>query len=71
MTSEDTRMRPDEVAQMLGISTRTLHRWHRLRYGPPRCNIGRVVLYRKSAIDAWLLANEVKPTRTFAEGRYR
>lgn len=69
MTHDDIRMKPAEVAQMLGISTRTLNRWHALRFGPPRCKIGRVVLYRKSAILAWLEANEMKPTRTFAEGR--
>ncbi len=69
MTHDDIRMKPAEVAQMLGISTRTLNRWHALRFGPPRCKIGRVVLYRKSAIFAWLEANEMKPTRTFSEGR--
>lgn len=69
MTHDDIRMKPAEVAQMLGISTRTLHRWHALRYGPPRCKVGNIVLYRKSSIDTWLAANEVQPTRTFAEGR--
>jgi len=69
MSNQDTRMKPAEVAKMLGISTRTLNRWHALRYGPPRCKIGRIVLYRQSAIFAWLEANETQPTRTFAEGR--
>lgn len=69
MPNHEIQMKPAEVAQMLGISTRTLNRWHALRYGPPRCKIGRIVLYRKLAIFAWLEANEVQPTRTFAEGR--
>lgn len=69
MTNDDTRMKPAEVAQLLGISTRTLSRWHALCYGPPRCRIGRTVLYRKSAIFAWLEANEIQPTRSFADSR--
>ena len=69
MTNDDIRMKPADVAKMLGISTRTLHRWHALRYGPARCKIGNIVLYRKSAIESWLTANEVQPTRTFSQGR--
>ena len=68
MTNDDIGMKPADAAKMLGISTRTLHRWHALRTGPPRCKIGRVVLYRKSAITDWLKTYEVQPTRTFAKG---
>lgn len=69
MTQTDIKLTPADVAEMLGISTRTLSRWHALRMGPPRCKIGRTVLYRKLAIDTWLLANEVQPTRTFSGDR--
>ncbi|MBI6630362.1 helix-turn-helix domain-containing protein [Pontibaca sp. S1109L] len=61
-------MKPTEVAALLGVSQRTLSRWHALRVGPARCKVGRRVLYRKSAIDAWLKANETKPVHTFDGG---
>lgn len=48
-----------EVADMLGVSCRTLHRWHRLRKGPPQIKIGRHIFYRSQAVQAWLLALEV------------
>ena len=49
---------PADVAEMLGVSPRTLARWHLRRLGPPRCKIGRRVFYRLEAIEAWLAANE-------------
>jgi predicted DNA-binding transcriptional regulator AlpA len=69
MSDHDIKLKPAQVAEMLGISPRTLSRWHALRVGPPRCKLGRRVLYRKSAIDDWLLANEIQPTRTFSGRR--
>jgi len=68
MQLTEHRLTPNEVAETLRVSERTLHRWHALRVGPARCKVGRRVLYRKSAIDAWLTANETKPVRTFEGG---
>lgn len=68
MLLTDQRMTPREVAETLRVSERTLHRWHALRVGPARCKVGRRVLYRQTAIDAWLTANETKPVRTFDGG---
>lgn len=48
----------EELACALNISRRTLHRWGRLRKGPPSVKIGRRVYYRRTALDAWLLQNE-------------
>ena len=48
----------DQASRSLGISKRTLHRWGRQRKGPPRIKIGRNVLYRQAALEAWLLQNE-------------
>jgi len=66
MSNDDIKLNPAQVAEMLGISPRTLSRWHAQRVGPPRCKLGRKVLYRKAAIDAWLVSHEIQPTRTFA-----
>jgi len=51
------------AARLLGVSARTLDRWHLLRVGPPRILIGRQVRYRVSAIETWLLAQEEKHPR--------
>ena len=48
----------EEVARALNISTRTLHRWGRLRKGPPSIKVGRSVYYRRASIERWLLALE-------------
>jgi len=48
----------EEVSRALNISTRTLHRWGRLRKGPPRIKLGRSVYYRRASIERWLLTME-------------
>ena len=65
MDSSNTHMKPAEVAALLGVSLRTLSRWHALRVGPARCKVGRTVLYRKNAVESWLVQNETHPTRSF------
>lgn len=44
----------EAAAIALGISHRTLYRWHRLRKGPPQIKIGRKVYYRADAMREWL-----------------
>ncbi|WP_281709118.1 helix-turn-helix domain-containing protein [Phaeobacter italicus] len=68
MNDKNPNMTPTEAAKLLGVSTRTLSRWHALRVGPARCKIGRKVLYRREAVDAWLAQNETQPTRSFSGG---
>jgi excisionase family DNA binding protein len=48
----------DELARWLNVSRRTLHRWGRLKKGPPSIKIGRSVLYRRAAVESWLLSLE-------------
>jgi predicted DNA-binding transcriptional regulator AlpA len=48
----------EAVAGLLNVSTRTLHRWGRLKKGPPSIKVGRSVLYRRAAIEEWLLSLE-------------
>jgi predicted DNA-binding transcriptional regulator AlpA len=48
-----------EAATLLGVSPRTLDRWHLLRIGPPRITLGgHKVRYRLSSLDAWLKGQE-------------
>ena len=48
-----------QAARLLGISPRTLDRWHRLRIGPPRVALGgHKVRYRLSSLDAWVRSRE-------------
>jgi excisionase family DNA binding protein len=54
---------PDDLARELGASPRTLARWHSRRIGPPRTVIGRTILYRKEAVEAWLRGREERPLR--------
>lgn len=68
MSNSETHMKPTEVAALLGVSLRTLSRWHALRVGPARCKVGRTVLYRKQAVETWLSQNETQPTRSFEGG---
>lgn len=55
---------PSELAAHLGISCRTLARWHVQRKGPPRVKVGKYVGYRASAIESWLVSNETLPVIT-------
>jgi len=60
----------NDTANFLGVSERTLDRWHTQRKGPARVNAGRRVLYKLSGLIAWLDSNEVLPLSTFVGGGY-
>ena len=49
---------PEQLALELGISTRTLDRWHSVREGPPRTRLGKRILYRRESFAAWLRSQE-------------
>lgn len=51
----------EQLAAELGISVKTLIRWHSLRMGPARCQIGKFIRYRREAVNEWLIANENRP----------
>lgn len=54
---------PEALARELGVSPRTLARWHVERVAPPRIVIGRTVMYRREAVRQWLLDREEQPAR--------
>jgi hypothetical protein len=43
-----------DAAEMMGVTDRTLLRWHREGKGAPRIYAGRSVVYRIADIEAWL-----------------
>jgi predicted DNA-binding transcriptional regulator AlpA len=47
-----------EAAELLGVSPRTLDRWHLMRVGPARIKMRGLVRYRLSAISDWLRSCE-------------
>ena len=54
-TAKDPLLAPDDVSTMLGgVPVRTLKRWRTERTGPVAMHLGRRVVYRRSAVEAWL-----------------
>jgi predicted DNA-binding transcriptional regulator AlpA len=53
-----------ELANELGISTRTVDRWNSLRIGPPRVRIGKSIFYRRASVLQWLARHEEKQIRS-------
>ena len=51
-------LRELDTARLALCSVKTLRRWHKDKIGPPRITFGRTVLYRRSALIAWLLQHE-------------
>src|SRR5213596_117931 len=51
----------DGAAGVLGISVRTLDRWHRLGFGPPRIRYAGQIRYRLSSLVRWVLSHETVP----------
>jgi excisionase family DNA binding protein len=49
------------MARMLGVSEKTIYRW-RTREGLPFIKIESQILYRVSAVEAWLSAREITST---------
>lgn len=56
-----TYLKPGQLADILGISIRTLARWDEARVGPPRIKVGQLVLYDAMKFTAWLAGNETSP----------
>ena len=69
MQPTTAHLKPTAVAELLGVSRRTLSRWHAMRVGPARCKVGRTILYRQASITEWLVKNETHPVATFVGGR--
>ncbi|WP_026352600.1 helix-turn-helix transcriptional regulator [Yoonia vestfoldensis] len=57
-----------DLADALGVTVDTLGRWEARRLGPPCVRAGRMVLYRRAAVQDWLAAQEM-PRAKAARGR--
>jgi predicted DNA-binding transcriptional regulator AlpA len=53
----------NRLAQMLGVTVRTLARWNAQRIGPPKISIGKIVLFDLAKLPEWLATREIQPTR--------
>jgi len=51
------------LAQLLGVTVRTLARWNAQRIGPPKISIGKIVLFDLAKLPEWLATREIQPTR--------
>jgi len=55
----DGYMTPQQLADQLGVTTRTLQRWEVLRIGPPRTLASRRrIFYQVSSVAMWLKSRE-------------
>jgi hypothetical protein len=50
-----------EMAAELGRSESTLRWWEQLGVGPPLTRIGKLRLYRRASVAAWIEARDPKP----------
>jgi hypothetical protein len=55
----DGYLTPQQLAAELGVSERTVARWHAARQGPPRVMIGRKPYYKRTSVtERWLASRE-------------
>ena len=48
----------DALARELGVSPRTIARWHVGRTGQPRVCLGKKIIFRRASVIAWLEGRE-------------
>jgi hypothetical protein len=54
---------PEDLADMIGVDTRTLAVWRAQKRGPDVVRAGRAIFYRRGDIEAWLALNVVQMDR--------
>lgn len=54
---------PDRLAQLLGVTVRTLARWHADGRGPAKIKRGKLVLFDISKLPDYLASHETDPVR--------
>jgi predicted DNA-binding transcriptional regulator AlpA len=54
MGKTDRLMRPEEVAERLGVAKATLYSWRLRRQGPPSVKIEGALRYSETALGSWV-----------------
>ncbi|WP_328732786.1 helix-turn-helix domain-containing protein [Streptomyces caniferus] len=65
-THEAAFLNLTKAAEYLGISPNTLYVWRHRRQGPPSFRMGGRVMYRISALNEWVIAQEQADSRSNA-----
>lgn len=58
-----------DLALELEVTVETLHRWEKLRFGPPCVRAGRKIYYRRDAVQDWLMQQEAPTPRRMGARR--
>ena len=58
-----------DLALEIGVTVETLHRWEKLRFGPPCVRAGRKIYYRRDAVQDWLMQQEAPAPRRLGARR--
>jgi hypothetical protein len=61
MVDPDELLSDDESAAILNVKPKTMPQWRCRGFGPVFIKIGRKVFYRRSALYAWIAAQERDP----------
>jgi predicted DNA-binding transcriptional regulator AlpA len=64
LRASDSILSKEQVAEMLGVSTATLLRWHHLKQGPVRFKCGRQIYYRRESVEEWGKLGELMGERS-------
>ncbi len=51
---------PQELAEYIGTSTKTLSQWRWQNTGPGYVHVGRMIRYPRDLVASWLVANTVE-----------
>ncbi|WP_017941536.1 MULTISPECIES: helix-turn-helix domain-containing protein [unclassified Thioalkalivibrio] len=65
--TDNPNMTPQQAAEYLHLSPRTLIRWRNMRKGPPWVKAGQRIIYRRADVDAWLARNVQAPVAEVTE----
>lgn len=63
MTRADDLLTVDEIAAELRVPEGTFRSWRSRNQGPRSFRLGRRVVYRRSDVEAWLVAQEQATAR--------
>jgi predicted DNA-binding transcriptional regulator AlpA len=56
-------MTPEQVSELTGVATGTLKYWRHVNKGPASFKLGTRVLYRRTAVMAWIAVCEMETRR--------